>query len=83
MDINQYDWVVTEIRKEIKKYHDNSFSDEDHFIKDMKILSDDLMVILSELEKYFNIKINKEEYKTISNVNTLGKIFQRHLFELP
>jgi hypothetical protein len=78
MDIEQ-DRVAAVIRNEVVKYFDGHFSDDDNFIEDMHILSDDLTAISLAVEKKLSLKLYRNEYRTVTNVSSYTLAVLLHL----
>jgi hypothetical protein len=71
--------VASLIRDEIKKYHDDLFSDDDDFTIDMKLLSDDLSAIALSLEHKLGVRLDRNEYRCITNVRSYTEAVSRRL----
>ena len=57
------------IHNAVAEYANCEFNDEDNFVSDLKLASDDLSAIALSFEKRFNVKIERHRYRNISNVN--------------
>ena len=68
--------IIKAIRDEISKYFEGEFTDHDHLIEDMHILSDDLTAIALGVERSLNIKVPRERYRSVISVETFADAVQ-------
>src|SRR4051812_47897738 len=67
------------VREEIAKYMDRDFRDDEHLMRDMKLLSDDLTAIALTIEKRLGLKIQRGLYPRINNVSDYVQVIQEAL----
>lgn len=68
------DEIAKVIHGEVAEYMDREFTDDEHFVSDLKLLSDDLTAIALDLERHFRIRIERRRYRDVSNVNELAEL---------
>jgi hypothetical protein len=61
--------VIGVIRSEVAKYVDHDFSNQDDFLSEMNLASDDLSAIALTLEKYFQLKVERGRYRDVQNID--------------
>lgn len=62
------------IHGEVAEYMDREFTDDEHFVSDLKLLSDDLTAIALDLERLFRVRIERRRYRDVSNINELAEL---------
>lgn len=77
MPILSYEKVVLAVRAEIAKYRDGEFSNSDDLYRDLGIESDDLSVIALSLEKSLGVKLDRNQYREIKNVNGWAQAIEK------
>jgi acyl carrier protein len=83
MTVLSYDEIVSIIRSEIAEYYDGQFNNDDHFVRDLRIASDDLSAAALSLEKRFGIRLSYREYQQIGNVSSYAKMLLSKLATSP
>lgn len=67
------------IHDEVAKYVDRDFGDEESFVANLKLASDDLSAIALTLEKRLNVKIERPRYRGVSSVDDYVRLFEEVL----
>lgn len=73
------DRVRAAIRSEVEKYHDDPFTDDDRFLEDMRLLSDDITEIALGVEKTLGVRLERKAYRSVYNVRTFAEAIGRHV----
>jgi acyl carrier protein len=76
-----YDDVVLAIRSEISAYYDDDYGNDDHFVRDLRIASDDLSAVALSLEKRFGRRLPRDDYQHIWSVNSYATILYPRLID--
>jgi|tagenome__1003787_1003787.scaffolds.fasta_scaffold20701603_2 hypothetical protein len=71
--------LASVIHDEVAKYADREFGDEESFVSDLKLASDDLSAIALTLERRFNVTIDRLRYREVSNVDDYVELFAEAL----
>jgi acyl carrier protein len=79
MQSTTHDEILEAIRGEIAKYVDRSFGNEDDFVVDMCLHSDDLSAVALSLERKLGIKIDRKQYRSINNIDQYTALVQEAL----
>jgi hypothetical protein len=76
-----YDDILQAIRSEISAYYDGDYGNDDDFVRDLRIASDDLSAVALSLEKRFGRRLTHGDYQRISSVNSYATILYPRLID--
>lgn len=72
-----YEQAVLAVRAEISKYHDGEFGNSDDLHRDLDLISDDLSAIALALEKSLRVKLGRNQYREIKNVDGWARAIEK------
>ncbi|HEU4696693.1 MAG TPA: hypothetical protein VFR92_07000 [Sphingomicrobium sp.] len=73
------DQISIKIHKEVAKYLNREFSDQDDFQIDLDLASDDLSAIALSIERQFGVRIDRRRYRHVTNVDEYAELVQETL----
>ncbi len=74
-----YDEVVAAVRKALSAFVDSGFSDDDDFIDDLHLASDELSFMTLDLERELDVKLPRRAYRSIGSVRELAQALHRKM----
>ena len=79
MSMVTLDAVTAAVRAKVARHVLRDFGDGDDFQRDLHILSDDLTAIALTLEDQLGVRLDRREYRKITNVMSFAKALHEQL----
>jgi acyl carrier protein len=79
MPSRTYADLVSLIRSEVSRYYDGNYGDDDDFIRDLRIASDDMSAVVIAIEKRLGVHLNYDDYQNVWSVNSYARLLYSRL----